>query len=337
MYYNKYDSVYHRNLTSLQYIIFKIIGLSPWTVKISKTSRKSRRVQKNICYFSYAGSFYNILLVVLEVSTILYFSFYNILETPPRDILVTRNTVSNLKCFAIMEIVILILIMTFRQNKVINILNQLKNVDSDLEKCAVFTTESNYVIVHLIFIGNFLIYCCYLAMESYIYHFENILLLIVILHSPIIVFSSIIVQYTTLLDIIDKRFKSINFMIIKLRGTKSHLNQSQILFVSKKPLRESVHYDVKNIKCAYVKLCEICKDTADFYGLPILMAIVYFGLTSILILYFFMLLLSKTIQINYIVCLCQSMRLLWMALIMLMLTTYVTKTINRVYIFMLVK
>ncbi|XP_057334107.1 uncharacterized protein LOC130673184 isoform X1 [Microplitis mediator] len=333
MYYNKYDSVYHRNLTSLQRIIFKIIGLSPWTVEISKLSHKSRKVdnvQNNICYFSYAGSFYNILLIILGVLSILYSSFNNMLEIPERDILVTKNTLSNIKFFSVVEVLIVILIYIFRQNKIINILNQLRNVDNDLQKCAVFTSENNYIVVHFIFFGNFLIYCCYLAMDCYIYQFENILLQIVMLHSPIIIFSWIIVQYTILLDIIDKRFKSINLMIIKLSDTKSHLNQSQILFVSKNLLlRDSVHYDVKNIKCAYVKLCEICGDIADFYGLPILIAITYIGGSSILISYFFMLLFSETIQIDYIVCLCQGMRLLWMALLILMLTTYVTKTINQ--------
>ncbi|XP_057334108.1 uncharacterized protein LOC130673184 isoform X2 [Microplitis mediator] len=300
MYYNKYDSVYHRNLTSLQRIIFKIIGLSPWTVEISKLSHKSRKVdnvQNNICYFSYAGSFYNILLIILGVLSILYSSFNNMLEIPERDILVTKNTLSNIKFFSVVEVLIVILIYIFRQNKIINILNQLRNVDNDLQKCAVFTSENNYIVVHFIFFGNFLIYCCYLAMDCYIYQFENILLQIVMLHSPIIIFSWIIVQYTILLDIIDKRFK--------------------------------IHYDVKNIKCAYVKLCEICGDIADFYGLPILIAITYIGGSSILISYFFMLLFSETIQIDYIVCLCQGMRLLWMALLILMLTTYVTKTINQ--------
>ncbi|XP_057318622.1 putative gustatory receptor 28a isoform X2 [Microplitis mediator] len=327
MYYNKYQPVHQQNLTLIQYIFFKIIGLSPWTINnfgISRKCRKVSNVQNDICYLSYSGIFYNIMLFIGMVSLVLNFTFYQTMHHETRtDNLVTAKTLTGFQFLASSEIMILFAIYTFRQKVIIAVLNKLKSMDDKLQKCGVFGIDNDYTI-HLIFTINFLLSCCFLITDSYHYP----LLMILMRRSPAILYSWLIIQFTMLLDIIDKRFKILNSMIEKLSDIE---NQSETLpSILKMPLlNELVIHKITDIKSAYVELSEIGQKITDFYGLFCLMAIKFIGTASIFVTYFLMMFFLGAIVLSTMVWLTNGIWLLWMTFQIIVFTTYVTRTMKQ--------
>ncbi|XP_057318620.1 putative gustatory receptor 28b [Microplitis mediator] len=149
--------------------------------------------------------------------------------------------------------------------------------------------------------------------------------------SPGVIASWTVTQYAILLNMINKRFESINLGILKMGGNiRSGGTQSQTLSVTKLSLlRELVLYDIDNIKYAYVELCEICQDIGDFYGLSILIVILHFGFQSIFVLYFAISSLIQGHEHSMTMHLFNGVRLSLSTFLFTVLTSSVTNTIKE--------
>lgn len=331
MYYNKYDSVHHQYLTIFQYIFLKLIGLSPWSIRHSVVCRKSRKinnVQNNVCNFSFVGSFYNFMLSIFVLSLTLY-SFYNVkIIQVQHDSLITESTMTNLEYLAALITSIVYLIYLFRQKIIIDALNKLENVDYKLQRCVMFTSENHYMI-HLLFMGN-LLSCCIGSVAGF-YVFNRSLVMTLLRFSPSFNFSWIIIEYTIMLNLINRKFKSINLMMKKFLTVKTSEDQLQPCFGKIIVLRASVIHDINNIKSAYIKLGEICQEISDFYGILFLIALLYNGSSSLFLSYFMILSFYKTIKLSLAVTTISGGLIIWMLLQIMLLTTYVNRTINEVY------
>lgn len=324
MYYNQHDSAFHRNLAYAEHIILKILGLSPWSLNTTQKNPKNSRVS-NSYKFSCLGSFYNILLIMMAVLTLVYVLKTNNLSKDSPEIIFSIVLVQCMIYFSFVWFIVFIAILTIRQKTMILILNQLKDVDERLQKCAFFKIDNSNTI-HVIFITNLVISLIFII----IYSFYHKIYVVPVLLFPILITNWIIFQYSMLLDTITKRFKSINSTLAKLGDIKNYENSTNTLSVTKiSLLRGSLFYDIVNLKLAYIKLCEISQSVSDFLGLTILHGIVYVGQASTIILYSAILVYLKIGHIDFLAMI-DLFSVVWMNIAIFVLTNYVTKTINEV-------
>ncbi|XP_008550590.1 putative gustatory receptor 28b [Microplitis demolitor] len=96
--------------------------------------------------------------------------------------------------------------------------------------------------------------------------------------SPDFIGGWVIVQYTISLKIIDRRFKSINSTITKLGTITNDRNGVKTL----PETQISLSHEIESIKYAYIELCEMCDDIAEFYGLPVLISIIHYVTINII-------------------------------------------------------
>ncbi|KAG8035029.1 hypothetical protein G9C98_005452, partial [Cotesia typhae] len=324
MYRNTYKK-YNQNLIISNYYFFKILGLSPWSMNLSAVLQKNRHLKITLCKFSYIGSLYNIFLTIFVTTSGIYGFHHRSLVQGEHDALLTVSTVRLLEYLAILKLSILFLIYTLRQKQMISFINGINNVDYRLEKYG-FNISGDNVIINMIFVINLFLCVVIVALELYILSFSEAIMQC----SPLTLFCWLLVQYTIVLDVIDKRFKFINLCIAKLGSLKENSELPQRLFIAKLSfLHESVIFDVMNLKHAYNNLCEICRVVADFYGLIFLGIILHNGAVTIFILYFTLLRFFKTKDIVFIKMISHAVCVLWMLFQIVVFTTYVDKTINQ--------
>ncbi|KAH0568673.1 hypothetical protein KQX54_021361 [Cotesia glomerata] len=134
-----------------------------------------------------------------------------------------------------------------------------------------------------------------------------------------------IIQFTILLRKICKRFKSINSAISKL-DIRSKLNASE---KNVSLLTELAIFEIRTIKFAFIELCEICQDSTDFYGLPILISIIHYVLISIIRLYFVILALLQIKESDNMLYVCAGVVNRSIIFLLVVLTSTVTKTTNE--------
>ncbi|KAG8035027.1 hypothetical protein G9C98_005450 [Cotesia typhae] len=324
MYYNQHDSAFYRNLAYAEHVILKIWGLSPWSLNTAPVKNPKNSRVSNSYKFSCLGSFYNILLIMIAISTLVYVLKTNKLSKDSPEILLSLVLVQCLIYVAFILFIVFIAISTIRQKMMIVILNQLKDVDERLQKCAFFKINNSNTI-HVIFITNLVISLIFII----IFGFYHEIYLVPVLLSPTLITNWTIFQYSMLLDTITKRFKSINSTLAKLGDIKSYENSPNTFSVTKiSLLRGSLFYDIVNLKLAYVKLCEISQTVSDFLGPTILLAISYVGQASTIIFYSTILVYLKIGHVD-LLAMFDLFIVIWMNIAIFVLTNYVTKTINE--------
>ncbi|KAH0550715.1 hypothetical protein KQX54_020602 [Cotesia glomerata] len=297
MYYNAYRK-YNQNLMISKFYFFKILGLSPWSLNLSAVLPKNRHFKITLCKFSYVGSLYNISLAILVTISGFYAFHRRSVIQGENDALLTVSTVRLMEYLAILKSSVLFLIYTLRQKKMISVINGINNVNYRLEKYG-WNISRDYLIINMVFIINVFLSVVLVTLELCVLSFSEALMRCF----PSILFCWFLVQYTIVLDVINKRFKYINLSITKLGSLKENSELPQRLFITKLSfLHESVICDVINLKHAYNNLCEICRVVADFYGLIILGVILHNG---------------------------AGVCVLWMMFQIVVFTTYVDKTIDQ--------
>ncbi|XP_057320413.1 uncharacterized protein LOC130664489 isoform X2 [Microplitis mediator] len=270
--YSQDDSVCSGYFLFIQQIFFKVIGLLPWNVKTAGIFRKNGRVENGIfeCDFSHAGSCYNVLLFFLIVALTFhignYMSSIQISELPTIHVIALELSFFSTLCISLVPLIYII-----RQNLLIGVNRRLKNLDKKLNKCADYKLESNNSNC-VIFTVNLVMKCCILIIRQFHY---KIVEAVLIISFPYFISSFVILQYAMFLNIIKTRFKSINSTLLRLGTSESKISLS----------RASVLDDIGRIKRAYVELCEICVDTASFYGIPMLIVIIILSMRDIMNLY----------------------------------------------------
>lgn len=325
MYQNAYKK-YNQNLIISKFYFFKILGLSPWSLNLSAVLPKNRHLKITLCKFSNIGSLYNIFLTIFVTTSGFYAFHHRSLIQGEHDALLTVSTVRLMEYFAILKSSVVFLIYTLRQKKMISMINGINNVDYRLEKYG-WNISGDDVIINMIFVINLFLCVFIVALEWYILSFSEALMRCF----PTTLFCWFLVQYTIIVDVINKRFKFINLCIAKLGSLKENSELPQRVFITKLSfLHESVIFNVINLKRAYNNLCEICRVVADFYGLMFLGIILHNGAVTIFILYFTLLRFFKSKDIVFIKLISHGVCVLWMMFQIVVFTTYVDKTINQV-------
>lgn len=273
---NKNNSICCRLFVFIQWSFFKLLGLSPWTSDTSGIFRNKNR--NNTCRISYAGICYNIIFFLFNITFAPYGLFYELsnktYQGSNSTIMLVKMLFIALLCTSLIPFIYII-----RQKTMIKVINKLKNVDEILNKCSDYKLKNDCVntilfAVNLFMTINFIIVYDLVYYPAITIFFGNI---------PSVLSSGVMIQYAMQLNRIDKRFESINMAICKLGYSKLG-GQVQVSSVAQLLSRESILYDIENFKYAYVKLCRICDDMADFYGVPILIAIVCCGFRSVMTL-----------------------------------------------------
>ncbi|XP_057318625.1 putative gustatory receptor 28a [Microplitis mediator] len=322
MYYIEHDSVRYKNFVVIQNFLFKTIGLSPWTVNGAQKCDKNQRVhndQNYECNFSYFGSFYNIMIFVCVVSLTFYVKFNGGLHQKQQDSFLTSSISMNIYYLSALISSVILVIYIIKQKLIINVINRFKSVDKKLLRYAASELKSNKII-SIIFMINLFMSICYEIFEIYYYP----LLSAIIRDFPVIINSLVIIQFTIILDVINKRFKIINLAISKFEINNNCRSMSSSLSVTNlSVLRESVLNDVGGIKCAYMELCEICQDIGDFFGPSILIIILYTGVAMICDLYYGIVSLMVE-DFDSMVSLSDGVWVIWIIFEFIVLTTSVT-------------
>ncbi|CAD6237030.1 GSCOCT00014137001.2-RA-CDS [Cotesia congregata] len=316
MYYNKYDSVYDKTFIIFQNIIFRIIGLSPWTLNVCKMHRKNRSmdVPDYKCEFSVVGYLYNISLIISHVCLTVYVKFIAV-SGVHTDGLITKRV--NLILFSIdTAFVCGMLLMYVINNKVmIKILNRLKDVDQKLVKCAAYEYQTN----RSIFLINFFVSICY----GFLVFYDNLSLAWLQEQTSAFLTCWILTQYTLLMEKILKRFKMINLALSKLDVKKKDTYRSgRLSVIYYNSLQQSLIHEIKN---AHFELCRICQEINNFYGVIMLFLIIDCSFMSVMVLYVVTFSLHNDFEFD-ISDVTDAIWLLWMAYNIVLFTVFIAST-----------
>lgn len=249
-------------------IIIKIMGLAPFNIKISNNKFP-------IFTKSYLGSLYNLILIIF-VSTInisaintFYYDDTPILSKFHQSIQAIITFYGNLVG------IIIWIIYIFRQQTFVNITNKFFHLDNVLIKCQNYSRENDNQIFFL-FLGNiFYIILAFIFNSPYFQYKSSI-----IYSAPVFVSGWAMMQYSLLLSEIFERLKSLNETYLKL-GNISTKIPLHVIFVKKLPLKSSIICEIINLRYSYRVLCEICNQIEEFFAFPILISVIFFGLSTI--------------------------------------------------------
>lgn len=253
-------------------IIFKVLGLLPFQVKISNDGTPIF----STCNFNI---YYNIfLIIVLCLNNILVMRityFPKNLESPT----LSHSILTIILLYANSSTIIIWITYIINRKNFINIAKQFLHVNKILLRTKNYVPKNK----NEIFIFSFLnILFCVLQLFFSVNQ-DKFAVLINIM--PTYVCSWVLLQYSFALNALNERFTSLNKSLIKL-GNISMKIPLQILFVKKNPLDHRVISDIINIRLAYRILCKICDRVSDLFALPTLLGIIYFGSSTIYETYF---------------------------------------------------
>ncbi|CAD6222043.1 GSCOCT00014053001.2-RA-CDS [Cotesia congregata] len=290
-YTTKFDDHSYRIPLTIQYIIFKIVGLSPWT-NFQRTQKKSYVIQHSL-----SGTLYNLALIIAYCSYFVW-SYEDLIPRKDQpDSAFAKTVGNNVHILRIVATALIWIFFMMHQKLMIRILNKLAASSSLLQRCELYNFRDNHAI-YWIFLSNFLVTTYLVVLEILVY--KPILVPIRLI--PALIHSWVLMQYSLLLDIVMKQFESIQSTILKLGDVDSDI-KLHTLFVTKVPLRRQITHEITKIRDVHGKLFKITELISNFYGSPILMTIFYFGVSSVCYLYFIILSLFANdkgeITVNY--------------------------------------
>ncbi|KAG8040286.1 hypothetical protein G9C98_000857 [Cotesia typhae] len=266
----------------IQHVSSKIIGLAPWTLKVSSTfSDRDQIPNRNITYSSsWGGTVYNIILFWGIASFGIYRMIISAIIQRINDSLLII-TIHQLLFVTLINASFIPLIYVIRQKNMIKAINNLKTVDFLLNQCADYTLESDYT-NDVIYAFNMLMNFGLITVDL----FNSQVMSVLFESIPSIISSGVMIQYTIQLNKMNRRFNSINSAFSKLgdHNSKSDLNclPSVTQVVQSRAL---IFHAIDLTKKAYIELCEMCEMITDFYGIPILIAIFSFSVRALFTVY----------------------------------------------------
>ncbi|KAG8034389.1 hypothetical protein G9C98_007465, partial [Cotesia typhae] len=302
---NSENSRFYAYLLFAEHIISKLIGLSPWTMDTAKIFRKNlfcNQLDTFTYKLSVIGSNYNILLAVFYVLCDVFVINNNLNKQ------INVPTSTKFEFVSILCISVIPLIYVIRQKLLISVKNQIKDVDNELMSCAGYTLVKNNTNYWIFIINNVLIYCWIIFMllfrSSWVLRVAPIL--------PTVFGSVLIVQYAMTINMIEKRFKSINLTLLKLKSS----------------MRRPILNDISSIKYAYIELCDMCEKTADFYGIPTLIVIILYSIRNIGNCYEMILVFLSESEMSKTI-FCSGIFAVQTCFLLTILTTSVTKLLKQ--------
>ncbi|CAD6230932.1 GSCOCT00013858001.3-RA-CDS, partial [Cotesia congregata] len=314
MNYHKIKSVCYRLFVISQYLFFKIIGLSPWSIDASEILTGNQRIETHNFryYFSYIGMCYNIIFIVVTSSLNIYcFNYIISMKILDQIFGIFQTTFGFFSSFCIIFIV---LIITARHKLIMNFINNhLRNVDKNLNTCADY--EIKYDCINdVIFVSNFI----FTSTIAIVRQFFSKSKLIVFINLPNFLTTWPLIHYTIFINIIKLRFKSINSMLLKLGTTESKISRS----------RELILDDLDSIKRAYAELCKGCDEIVTFYEVPTLIVILIFSTKTIRSLYYMVIQLISAPKVDSLTY-ATGLSLLYPIYIFIYFTSSVTKVVKE--------
>lgn len=257
--------------------IFKILGLAPSKINVSIIFENGL-YRNNLGYpneTSITGAFYNVFLIVALCVYIVVLQIYHLSAVEQLDSTITQIVGKSILIFGLVGVIAIWFIYIYYQKVIVEISNELYMLDNYLKRYKYYLSEKDFG-VYFMFVGNFIIWTSLISLGAFTYFSETSLLWTI----PHLISSWILIQYALILNFIIQRFRSLNKTILKL-GKLNLDTEFETIFVSKIKIHESAVTDIMNINYANRKLCEICNQVADFYALPILIAIIY-GMTTVI-------------------------------------------------------
>nr|XP_011299248.1 PREDICTED: uncharacterized protein LOC105264214 [Fopius arisanus] len=109
------------------------------------------------------------------------------------------------------------------------------------------------------------------------------ILTLIIFVCPSIIISWTIVQYSLVLHLVDERIANVNKSLLKIGKIPVDLEMPSV-FIRKTPVDDSGQ--ITTIRRVDVELCNFCYKIRDFYALPTLMTVTFFGSSLVYSSYF---------------------------------------------------
>ncbi|XP_044587724.1 putative gustatory receptor 28a [Cotesia glomerata] len=285
--YNSNFSWQNRALIIIQYIFFKTIGLSPWALNLAQIVKKCRgrnfSNQTITITTSVYGSLYNIILslliIIYNILCFLYEFVYN-----ENDLHIAIAVRVSLRISGGMAIIVVWISYILRQKLIIQTVRKFVNVDRILAKCCYKTNQpinDNYV--NLVILSHFILSFVGLIVVLKVYP----IIIIPVRYVPAVINSWVMTQYSLILNMMINRLKIINTRILKLGNVETSI-KSRVILAERPPLTDPklVAFDLRHISSAHSQLSELSSEVSNFFGIPILLVIIYSGVSGTVYLYF---------------------------------------------------
>ncbi|CAD6238045.1 GSCOCT00014151001.2-RA-CDS [Cotesia congregata] len=268
-------SLCYRCFTLFHNIILKLSGLSPWTLNTSQLFRKNCAFDnRSLSTTSHIGSFYNMLIIII-ILVLNYYSFFDKIyssyfyQTKVGIMTMAIMFASNLCA------VLILLLYIIRQKILVRVLNRIMYLDKRLN---VREHEMKHTVYYILFFVNLVIFT--------VNHFLLLLqfptfIAVLIRYLPGMIVVGVILQYSLILSMINKRFRVIQSTILNFEKLKWNMLGAEVL-VS----HQTAMNNIDNLKSTYYALFEICQDIENFYGLPILFSILAIAMRAVFMVYF---------------------------------------------------
>ncbi|CAD6208538.1 GSCOCT00010533001.3-RA-CDS [Cotesia congregata] len=282
------SSVSKRIFMVLQYIIFKLIGLSPWTIDVTELFNNNRRMinyNSDFLKYSIIGVVYNLLLIISLGSFHIYVLFYSN-EVGFYEMFIDSVLTSRVHLVMLNLDIIITLVIWFnyivRQKKIIDVVERLIKLDKKLQKYDFILNDcKKNCRTYLIFFINFVL-CLFLLIIQLKKVNWSINALIEFI--PIVVMSWSMMQFTLMINLIKKRFEKVNKLLLSLGNlveTEEELLTIDDVFSLKEPAPKkiivgSIVHDVDEINDMHSELCDLWSEVLNFYGIPVLLTIYQF-------------------------------------------------------------
>ncbi|XP_057335944.1 uncharacterized protein LOC130674590 [Microplitis mediator] len=262
--------------------IFKILGLAPWKINVPIIFENGLYRNNTDCPYeiSITGAIYNIFLIFALCVYAIILHIYDFSAVERMDSIITKIVGKSIIAFGLIGVITIWFVYIFYQKVIVEIANEMYMLDNYLKRCKYYSLENDFCI-YFIFGGNFIMYAGMFLLEIFTY-FSVVTPLWTV---PYLISSWILTQYALTLNFILKRFKSLNKTILKL-GKINLESEFDTILVTKMKIHNSTVADIVNINDANRKLYEICNKVADFYALPLLIAIIYCTITAIFDFYY---------------------------------------------------
>lgn len=250
-------------------IFFKIFGLAPFNVAISRKSDRGKQPSVFLVY-SLKGNIYNIIISLFS-SSLLIHSVRNYHKLEAHDIL---------EKFVIMSVLfvapVIVLYYCLKQQELIKIINKLSKLESkliDQFNQSVSCNRMNMKYEIKLFIAQILLMLIY-GVTIYI-KFKDMNKLIIIFSGFII--NVLLFQYALLINYINKRLTYTNELLsslIMLYNVEN--NYRDIIFITNTTQDDMIFKTIILVRELQRKLCEIFKSLAKFYSRPMLIGVLLF-------------------------------------------------------------
>ncbi|THK32949.1 putative gustatory receptor 28b [Diachasma alloeum] len=245
-------------------LLFKLSGIAPFTLNISKTFRNQNRVLYIPSFrCSSASTIYNLTLII----TCLMLNTYLLYYMSGLDRLFESEIVHVIEiALGLIGIFVMLLIwsyFTYHRRAIVDVANQLVDIDMILAKHDLRYYQRRHIHFVLIIILNTAMSLILLVIELISHDFEIVRIFVLVL--PIFVASFTITQYALVLHLLKPRFQHLN------RALGNILKEpSEMSFIPRQPVAGKI-VDLRRV---HGELWELCQRVADFYSIPVLFTMI---------------------------------------------------------------